>query len=247
MDDHGFDTLDGWRTEPGGSGEGSLLAGRYRIVRKLGEGGMGMVYLAQDTELADEPVAIKFIPPALAGNARAIKNLIREAQTARKLTHKNIVRLHDLHTDGQQKFLVMEYIEGQTLEEMLAGQADDRLSWQTLEPIATQIAEALDVAHAQGVLHRDLKPSNIMIDKAGVAKVLDFRHRPPNARKHHPRHRQAGNLRHPPLHEPRAATRGSANGGNGRLFPRGGAVRVFGRRSAVWSGRYSVSDIECAR
>ena len=156
----GFDALDHQQTIPGGP-EGKLLAGRYRIIRKLGEGGMGMVYLAEDAELNDTKVAVKFIPPVLAGNARAIKNLCREARVAMQLSHPNIVRLHDLHTDGHQKFLVMEYIEG-------------KLAPGELLPIARQIAEGLDYAHGKGVLHRDLKPSNIMVARDGEAKLLDF-------------------------------------------------------------------------
>ncbi|OHB64076.1 MAG: hypothetical protein A2Y77_12385 [Planctomycetes bacterium RBG_13_62_9] len=170
-----FDTLDNQQTMPGGP-EGSLLGGRYRVVRKLGEGGMGMVYLAEDAELDNTKVAIKFIPPTLAGNPRAVKGLVREAQIARKLSHPNIVRLHDLHTDGHQKFLVMEYIEGKTLEELLAAREDEKLTMEELLPIAGQIAAGLDYAHSLDppVLHRDLKPSNIMIDNHGVAKILDF-------------------------------------------------------------------------
>jgi formylglycine-generating enzyme required for sulfatase activity/predicted Ser/Thr protein kinase len=168
-----YDTLDNMPTMDGGEHEGRLLAERYRIVRKLGEGGMGLVYLAEDTEL-ETRVAIKFVPPMLAGNARAIKNLQREAATAMQLSHPHIVRLHDLHTDGHQKFLVMEYIEGKTLEDLLAEKEDDRLSFEEVLPVARQVADALDFAHQRNVLHRDLKPSNIMITAGGEAKLLDF-------------------------------------------------------------------------
>jgi serine/threonine protein kinase len=151
-----------------------LLADRYRIIQKLGEGGMGMVYLAEDTELDNNPVAIKFIPPMLAGNKRAIKNLKREAKTAMQLSHPHILRLHDLHTDGHQKFLVMEYIEGQTLEDLLAEQDDETLPVERVLQIADTMATALDFAHSQRVLHRDLKPANIMIGSHGSVKLLDF-------------------------------------------------------------------------
>jgi len=174
MDDNNFDTLDNMPTIQGDDGGDKLLAGRYRIIRKLGEGGMGMVYLAEDTELGNNKVAIKFIPPQLAGNARAIKNLKKEAQTAMQLSHPNIVRLHDMHTDGHQKFLVMEYIEGKTLEEALAEKDEGKLTLDELLPIAEQIAAGLDFAHSKKVLHRDLKPSNIMIAKDGTVKLLDF-------------------------------------------------------------------------
>jgi len=169
-----YDTLDNAPTMDGGDHEGRLLADRYRIVRKLGEGGMGMVYLAVDTELADHTVAIKFIPPMLAGNARAVKNLKREALTAMQLSHPNIVRLHDLHTDGHQKFLVMEYIEGKTLDDVLAEADAECLSLETVLGIVTQLAAGLDHAHSKQVLHRDLKPSNIMVGDDGSVKLLDF-------------------------------------------------------------------------
>ena len=172
MDDN---TIGNLPTIPDDGGkENKLLANRYRIVQKLGEGGMGMVYLAEDTELGNNKVAIKFIPPQLAGNPRAIKNLQREAQTAMQLSHPNIVRLHDLHTDGHQKFLVMEYIEGKTLEQALAEKENDKLMLEELLPLADQIAAGLDYAHDRKVLHRDLKPSNIMIAKDGTVKLLDF-------------------------------------------------------------------------
>jgi len=175
MSNGDFDTLDNLPTIQGGDGEESkLLADRYKIIRKLGEGGMGMVYLAEDAELSDSKVAIKFIPPQLAGNAKAVKNLKKEAQTAMQLSHPNIVRLHDLHTDGHQKFLVMEYIEGKTLDDLLAAKDEGKLTLDELLPIAEQIALGLDFAHSKKVLHRDLKPSNIMIDKNGTVKLLDF-------------------------------------------------------------------------
>ena len=175
MSNEDFDTLDGLPTiQSSDGGESKILAGRYRILRKLGEGGMGLVYLAEDTELGNEKVAIKFIPPMLASNERAIKNLKKEAQTARQLSHPNIVRLHDLHTDGHQKFLVMEYIEGKTLEQALTAKENDKFTLQELLPVAEQIAAGLEYAHKRKVLHRDLKPSNIMIAKDGTVKLLDF-------------------------------------------------------------------------
>jgi serine/threonine protein kinase len=175
MTDESFDTLGDLPTIEGSDGgESKMLAGRYRIIRKLGEGGMGLVYLAEDTDLGNERVAIKFIPPTLANNERAIKNLKKEAQTARQLSHPNIVRLHDLHTDGHQKFLVMEYIDGKTLEQALAEKESDKFTLEELLPIAEQIAAGLDYAHKRKVLHRDLKPSNIMIAKDSTVKLLDF-------------------------------------------------------------------------
>ncbi|MFC1604315.1 SUMF1/EgtB/PvdO family nonheme iron enzyme [Planctomycetota bacterium] len=175
MSNDNFDTLDDLPTIPGDDGgESRMLADRYRIIRKLGEGGMGLVYLAEDTEISNEKVAIKFIPPTLATNARALQNLAKEAGMARKLSHPNIVRLHDLHTDGHQKFLVMEYIDGKTLDDTLAEKEDGKFTLEALLSIAEQIAAGLDHAHRKSVLHRDLKPSNIMIGKNGTVKLLDF-------------------------------------------------------------------------
>ena len=168
-----YDTLDNQSTSDGGAQAGKLLANRYQVIRKLGEGGMGMVYLAEDTELQTR-VAIKFVPPVLAGNPRAVKNLKREAVTAMQLSHENIVRLHDLHADGHQKFLVMEYIDGKTLETLLAEKPDDRLGFAETVSLARQIGAALDYAHQRHILHRDLKPSNIMVAATGEVKLLDF-------------------------------------------------------------------------
>ncbi|MCG8700474.1 MAG: serine/threonine protein kinase, partial [Bacteroidales bacterium] len=169
-----YDTLDNAPTMDGGDHEGKLLANRYRVLRKLGEGGMGMVYLAADTELGDNQVAIKFIPPMLAGNARSIKNLKREALTSMQLSHPNIVRLHDLHTDGHQKFLVMEFIPGKTLDDVLGEAESECLPLEQVLNIVEQLAAGLDYAHSKQVLHRDLKPSNIMVGEDGSVKLLDF-------------------------------------------------------------------------
>ena len=168
-----YDTLDMAVTQ---SGHANILGGQYRIVKKLGEGGMGIVYLAEDMELADRSVAIKVLRPVLSGNARAVENLRREALTVISLNHPHIIRLYGFHSDEEIKFLVMEYIEGKTLEEVLTGRPDHRLGFEECVRIIEQVAGALDHAHSQkpAVVHRDLKPSNIMMDKAGGVKVLDF-------------------------------------------------------------------------
>ena len=155
---------------------GRTLAGRYRIVKRLGVGGMGEVFQALDAELNDMPVAIKVLPPILAGNTRSIERLRTEAAISLKLTHPNICRLHTFRTEGELKFLVMEFIAGHTLEEMLDGATGRRLTPEKLQPIARDVAEALDCAHGQdpSILHRDIKPSNVMATPAGVGKVLDF-------------------------------------------------------------------------
>jgi len=155
---------------------GRLLAERYRIEMRLGSGGMGEVWKAIDTELGDMPVAIKILPAILSQHARSITNLKREASIALRLSHPNICRLYNFHSDGDLKFLVMEYLTGQTLEDVLDDTPDHRMSWEQFEPIARQLGEALDHAHSLDppVLHLDIKPANIMIDPAGQAKLLDF-------------------------------------------------------------------------
>ena len=160
-----------------GLSPGKLLAERYRIERHLGSGGMGDVWQAADTDLNELVVAIKVLPPMLASNQRSIKGLKNEAAIALRLTHDNICRLYNFHTDGDLKFLVMEYIDGQTLEALLDSRQPKRqLSVAEMLPIARGLATALDYAHAQTppVLHRDVKPSNIMVTSTNQAKILDF-------------------------------------------------------------------------
>ena len=168
-----YDTLDVAATT---GGEATLLANQYRIIKKIGEGGMGVVYLAEDIEMRNRPVAIKVLPPVLARNKRSVENLRDEAITAIKLNHPNIVRLYGFHSDGDIKFLVMEYIDGQTLDEKIFNSASRKLNLDETIRIVEQIATALDYAHSQNppVIHRDLKSSNVMIDKNGNVKVLDF-------------------------------------------------------------------------
>jgi len=168
-----YDTLDVAATQ---GAETTILAGQYRIVKKIGEGGMGVVYLAEDTEMRNRPVAIKVLPPLLANNRRAVENLRGEAITAIKLSHPNIVRLYGFHSDGDIKFLVMEYIDGVTLEEKIFSSPSKKLGIDETIKITEKIAKALDYAHSQKppVIHRDLKLSNVMIDKNGSIKVLDF-------------------------------------------------------------------------
>jgi serine/threonine protein kinase len=168
-----YDTLDVAATQ---GREATILAGQYRIVKKIGEGGMGVVYLAEDIELENRKVAIKALPDLHAGNIRAVENLRKEALTAIKLNHPNIIRLHGFHSDSNIKFLVMEYVDGQTLEERAIYNTKGRLTIEEIPPIAEQVASALDYAHKRNppVFHRDLKPSNVMIDKNGKVKLLDF-------------------------------------------------------------------------
>ena len=155
---------------------GRMLLGKYRIERRLGKGGMGVVFEARDTELDGLRVAIKVLPAILAENVRSVAALKREAAISLRLTHPSICRLHTFNADGELKFLVMEFIDGQTLDDLLQSKPDGRLSLDELLPIARQVAAALDHAHAQQppILHRDIKPSNIMIARDGTVKVVDF-------------------------------------------------------------------------
>ena len=156
----------------GGSAQGTLLAGRYRAVRQLGQGGMGSVWLAEDTQLDNRPVALKLLPSILVSNKRAYAQLKAEALVSLKLSHPNIVTLRAFEENSGNPFLVMDYIEGQTLDDYLAekGTLTEEETLTLLKPIAA----ALDYAHGQGVVHRDVKPANVMIQKDGTPFILDF-------------------------------------------------------------------------
>jgi serine/threonine protein kinase len=142
----------------------------YRILEKLGEGGMGVVYKAHDTHL-DRTVAVKVLPSAKVADANRKQRFIREAKSASALNHPNIVTIHEIRTDGDTDFIVMEHVEGRTLDKLLV--AAPLRPAQVLK-FAVQIAGALTRAHAAGIVHRDLKPSNIMVADDGRVKVLDF-------------------------------------------------------------------------
>src|SRR5207253_495056 len=142
----------------------------YRIIKKLGAGGMGEVYLALDTKL-DRKVAIKVLQPESLGEEKLQKRLLREAQAAAKLDHPNICAVYDVNEADSLTFIVMQYIEGETLAEKMERQP---LELSTALAIAEQAAEGLSEAHAHGIVHRDLKPQNIMITQRGQLKILDF-------------------------------------------------------------------------
>ena len=155
-----------------GGAEGALLANRYRIVRQLGVGGMGSVWLAEDTQLDNKHFAIKMLPSVLVSNSRAYRQLKSEALVAMKLTHPNIVTLRAFEENDGNPFLVMDYVEGQTLDNCLEGWGN--LSAGEAAALLKPIAEALDYAHSQGVVHRDVKPGNVMVRSDGTPFILDF-------------------------------------------------------------------------
>src|SRR3970040_914114 len=146
------------------------IISHYKIISQLGQGGMGVLYLAEDLELNRKAV-LKFLPPDMMNDPDINLRFKREAQSAGSLSHQNIVTIYDVGVHENKTFIAMEYVEGKTLRELIKS---DKLTIDRITDISVQICEGLNEAHSKGITHRDIKPENILIDEKGKVKIVDF-------------------------------------------------------------------------
>ncbi|MGO9328004.1 MAG: serine/threonine-protein kinase, partial [Steroidobacteraceae bacterium] len=151
---------------------GQLLGGRYRIERELGEGGMGVVYLAADEQVPGERFAIKVLKEEL--HPEALTLLREEVRKTRKLSHPHIVDVHSVNVDGRRLYVLMEFLEGKSLDALLAEEFGRGMPFSHAWPIIEDVAAALGNAHDHNVIHSDIKPANVFVTTAGRTKLLDF-------------------------------------------------------------------------
>ncbi len=150
---------------------GGMVAGRYRVIRELGSGGMGAVYLVADTLLGDEQVALKALHEELQEEATQTARFLREVQLMRRINHRNVVRTYDVGSDSSIVYFTMEYVPGRPLDKIITSRGIDPNRYYSF---TLQIAEALEAVHAAGVIHRDLKPGNVLVLDDGTLKITDF-------------------------------------------------------------------------